>query len=87
MRDYWRAWPALGRTSCTLGLAILQPTVLQADGEGTIYKEIALLEYGTSPTLENGMWNGFKAQSDQLASLRLIDDEVVEMILEGDLAN
>jgi hypothetical protein len=45
------------------------------------------LEYGTSPTLENGMWNGFKAQSDEMASLRLIDDEVVEMILEGDLAN
>jgi hypothetical protein len=44
------------------------PTVLQAGGEGTIHKEIALLEYGTSTPLENGMWKGFKALSDQPAS-------------------
>ena len=29
------------------------PTVLQADDEGTIHKEIVLLEYGTRTTLKN----------------------------------
>lgn len=65
----------------------VSPTVLQAGGEGTIHKEIALLEYGTRTPLENGIWKGFKALSDQLASLRLMKDEVVELILEGDLAS
>lgn len=65
----------------------MTPTVLQADDEGTIHKEIALLEYGTSTPLENGMWKGFKALSDQPVSLRLMEDEVVELILEGDLAS